>query len=207
MAIANNNIIQVTVVQTYLSQVMNNIFYYRIEDLTGTPTYDELSDAFALDVLNSMNGIQLVDVVNVRLILKNLTNGLDIYEVPNTATGDRTGSQTPSFTAWGFRLVRSTALTRHGSKRVGGVDEADITGNNPVSGILSALSEFAGFCASPLTVDGAAGDCTMLPVIVGRFPTGDPNAGELDLSKINPISDAQFIRVTTQTTRKAGRGV
>lgn len=207
MAISVGDILQITVVQTYLSQVMNNIFYYEVESVTGTPTYVEVVGGFALDVLNSMNAIQSSAVANSRVIIKNLTNGLDIFEVPNTATGDRAGSGNPSFTSWGFRLIRSTGLTRHGSKRVGGVLEEDVSGNSPAAGIVSALSEFAGFCASPIAVDGAAGDTTINPVIVGRFPTGDPNAGELDLSKINPISDAQFIRVTTQNTRKAGRGI
>jgi len=54
--------------------------------------------------------------------------------------------------------------------------------------------------------DGGDG-ATLAPVIVGRTEIGTSGEYELDLGKINEIADVQFIRETSQTTRRAGRGI
>lgn len=207
MAIVENDIIQLTLEQVYLSQICNNIFFYRLNDITGSPTYADIATAFALDVLNEINGIQSSGVQNSRIIIKNLTNGIDIYETPNTATGDIGGGSNASFVAWAFRLVRTTALTRHGAKRFVGVAEASAGGNTPDATILAALTavEEALYGAPGFGTVGNEG--AMYPVIVGRTEVGETGVYELDLSKINLVAAAQFIRISSQTTRRAGRGI
>jgi hypothetical protein len=106
-----------------------------------------------------------------------------------------------------FRLVRTNGTTRHGQKRIGGLPEGHINGNSVASGLVAAYNTVAttigGHFIRTGTVDH---DFDLAPVIVGRFPQGDPNEGELDLSVINPVQSAQFIRLTSQTTRREGRG-
>lgn len=208
MAIAVGDIIQISDVQSYLGQLILNVYFYRIVSFEAAVDLQVITNAWQTQAAGPIAGGQQAGLVHERTIAKNLSNGIDILEDVWGLAGSQSGEGLASFYALGFRLVRSTALTRHGSKRIAGIPEAFVNGNslvNPAGTTYAAA--VVGFIGADLVVSGTLdNDFVAEPVIVGRFPQGDPNAGELDLSKINPILNAQFIRVTTQTTRRAGRG-
>lgn len=209
MALAVNDLIQITDVQTLYGQSVLNVYHYRMVALEPLVDYNDLDVAFDSIVLSVVETCQSGAVTHTRLIIQNLTNGLDIYEGIHSETGDRAANAASSILAYGFRLNRTTALTRHGHKRIAGVDEGDLVGNDPValfktSNLDLAATAFAADIVRTGTVDH---DLVAEPVIIGRFPQGHAQAGQLDLSKVNPVASAQFIRVTSQTTRRAGRGV
>lgn len=213
MAAIEGDILEIVLVQTLFTEVCNNIFHYRLDDVTGTPTYDDILDAWAVGVLDKINDIQSADVNNVRTIVRNLTNGLDIVEDPNTAIGSVGAASSPSFVAYAFRLLRSTSLTRHGSKRFAGVDEGTHLDNSAQGSVPLLFDELETALGSPVEIDGAGGAGFLQPVIVGRtFVAGVPEEDtkdhyELDLAKINVVQGAQYIRITSQTTRRVGRGI
>lgn len=207
MAIADNDILQITFVQSVTGQVVNNVFFYRADDPVGTPDYGDVADGFISQVVVPLVATQSVDVGSTRIVIKNITNNLDIYEEANSNAGSRSGPVMPSFVAWAFRLVRSSALTRHGAKRIAGPSESDVADNGPVSGVLTVLTALATAMGEDFVVnDGGGNTVTLVPVIVGRTENVDGDY-ELDLTKINPVASANFIRVTSQTTRRAGRGI
>jgi len=208
MALSVNDIVQITDVQTYLGQTMLNVYFYRVVTLESLTDYNDVDQAFINTIWPEMLPIQSLGVAHVGNIIKNLTNGLDIFTGLDTDSGEATGDGAPSFTSLGFRLNRSTALTRHGSKRIGGISEAASVGNELASAYITPVNDLAAVMGGVIERDGTVDhDVTLEPVIIGRIPTGEPGAGELDLSIVNPVSGAQFVRVTTQTTRRAGRGV
>lgn len=202
MAIALNDILQITWEQTYLSRVALNVYFYKVTTLTGTPTYEEVGDAFALAVIDKVNAIQSNQVANVGYEIKNVTNELDIFSDVNTALGDVANEALPAFNAWGFRLVRATALTRHGSKRYVGIPETWVTNGTPNASFTTARDELIAVLDDPLTVDGATGDCVITPVIVGRVFDETEGYYKLDLTRINSISAVAFSRITSQVSRK-----
>lgn len=208
MAVSVSDILQITDVQTYLNQTMLNVYFYRADVLGSAVGYQEIADVFQTQVVLEVKGMQSSDAVHTNTIIKNLTNGLDIFEDAINIAGDGAFAAGPSFVAASFRLLRSTAATRHGAKRIGGLTEDFYTGNDIASGFVTFADDAAAAIGAPLVVESAGDlDIELMPVIVGRFPTSSPDAGQLNLSVINPIREAQFIRVSTQTTRRAGRGV
>lgn len=208
MALAVNDILEITDVQVHLGQAVYNIYYYEVQSVEALADYDDVQGAFKLQIQDAVREIQVDTIEHTRILVRNLTNGIDLHEEPYSLFGNHTADSEASFYALGFRLVRSTLLTRHGSKRIGGIAEDMVLGNTVVAGELPDVVALADAMAEPLEVTGTVDhDFSAIPVIVGRFPTGDPNEGEIDLSRINPVAAGQFIRVTTQNSRKAGRGI
>lgn len=208
MAISVGDILMISDVQTYLEQQMLNVYFYRVLSADVDADLENVAQAFELQVATEVAVVQHEGVSHPWIIVRNLTDGISIWEEPTTIIGTNAGgSAEPSFTALGFRLNRSTAATRHGSKRIGGVPDSVIVGNGVASGTVTTLNDIATAMASNISIDAGAGvDFEAEPVIVGRVPIGQPNAGQLDLTTINPVASAQFVRPTTQNTRKLGRG-
>lgn len=208
MALSVGDILQITDVQTYLDQQVLNVYFFQAEVVGSAITYQDVADYFQTQYVLEVAGAQNAALTHVRTVIKNLTNGLDIFEDPISVPGSDASDAAPSFVAVSVRLVRSTALTRHGAKRYSGISEQQFAGNSLTSGAQTVWDGVADVVGGPIVVDSAGDlDLTLAPVIVGRFPAGDPNAGELDLSKVNPVASGQVIRLSTQTTRRAGRGV
>lgn len=207
MAVNVGDIIQFTDQQTLLNQQVLNVYDYRVVSADPDVTLEMISQGFELQVVNVVRELQCVALNHTTIVTKNLTNGVDIWEEPVNALGIiATDQPLASFYACGFRLVRSSALTRHGGKRIGGIAEEQVVGNSLTAPGLAIANMVAVAMGAEVSAEGTIADYVLEPVIVGRIETGLPGAGGYDLSKINPVSSAQFIRVTTQTTRRAGRG-
>lgn len=209
MALAVGNIIQITDVQSFLSQQLLNVYFYRVVSFEAQVTLQDIAQQFETLGMAVVADVQSTSVLHSMAIVKNLSNGIDIFEEPANIPGERTTAENmPSFVALGFRLIRSSGTTRHGSKRIGGIAEEATSGNTIVAGYSTYLTNVTNFMGGHLLRTGTVDeDFDLEPVIVGRIPVGSVGAGELNLSVINPVSSAQYIRVTTQTTRRAGRGV
>lgn len=207
MAIALNNILQFTAVQSFLGQQLLNVYHYEVSALSGTLTLEECAQAFEAQVIAEIIDLQSTSLQYTFVIAKDLTDGVDIWEEPVAYAGtDPTSALAPSFESIGFRLVRSTGITRHGSKRIGGLGDNTVSGNTIAAGVSAAVAAAETAMGAVVSVVGGSGTGDLSPVIVGRYPIGHVDAGELDLSKINPVASVKAIRVTTQTTRRAGRG-
>lgn len=206
MSMATNDIVQLTVSGTYLSQQWMNVFHYKV--ITPQTVYDPITvmDAFASDVMGNILQVCVSLWSFTTIDFKNLTNALDIASNGYTVAGGVSGDGLPAFAAWAFRLNRASALTRHGHKRFTGVPESMQTNGSASGTAPSILASIASILASDLVEDSQNDkNFTLRPVIVGRTlnQSGDY---ELDLSKINTILSAQYVNLSTQNTRKAGRG-
>lgn len=207
MPLAVGDLIELTDVQSYLGQQVLNVYTYELMSLGADTELTDLINVFQGTVVTPILGIQNNNLVHTGVIARNLTNGIDIAEEVTSVPGGGTGEPLASFYAYGFRLVRTTAETRHGSKRIAAPHEPCVSGNSLDVGCVGPVNTAAAGMAADLSIDaGGATDFVARPVIIGRFKIGTPNAGEYDLSVINPVAAAQFIRLTTQTTRRAGRG-
>lgn len=207
MALSVGDIIQIIDVQTVTGQQVLNVYHYRMDEVGADVDLADVVNVFQGQVIPAVAVIQHSNLVHTSMIAQNLTNGIDIYEEPISVAGTKSGEMHPSFVAYAFRYVRATGLTRHGYKRFGGVPEDATTSNNLVASYVTMAATLAGVLDNPLTVDSGSGeDFIATPVIVGRIPQGEPDAGRFDLSRINDISGVQFVRITSQTTRRVGRG-
>lgn len=197
------DVVQITLEGRSLGEPTTNVFYYGASSsAVGEP------DAYA-NVLSRFNTVVLTPLIAIlnlqtqfdQITIKNLSNGLDYAVTTITRVGTLAGAALPAYITFSAQLVRNTLLTRNGSKRFSGLVEEGIVGNtiswNPAQ---KAAVEVA--LASDL-VSLVPGSWNLQPIIVGRFPQGSPNAGELDLSRTNNVIQARLgQRVTSQTSRK-----
>lgn len=187
--------------QTMQGQQIVNLYDYQqtaIYTPVGFNEASDLCDSFNNQMLPSIVAVQSEQVVHTLLTCGAFGSFTDFGTlIPDTTTGVVTGGALPSFVGWGFKLQRTTRLTRHGSKRIAGVAEswqqngvADTPFATP-GGVLAAKFSIA------LQVDGTD---IFTPVILHIDPvTHLP-------TESNIISLGIYRGLTTQKSRQPGHG-
>lgn len=216
MAVAGD-VAKVTVSATYLGQVCQNVFFYRIQDAPTEGWKTGLASEFALQVLTEIRALQVDTYQYTGLQVINLFNAADLLEVPLTVAGTvaaATSVLLPSYVSLSFKLNRANALVRNGRKQIGGLMDGQIDGNNLTAAYVTAANDAA--AAMALTLNPGLGVDVFIPVIVGRvgYTTSEGNdAYRLPESQAemganwSPISSAQFVRPSTMNSRKVGHGI
>lgn len=207
------DIVRVTANQSYLGQLTQNVFFFIMTALP-TPIDGQTDYQTLLQEFNAGWGIttrlyQSNSCTHTYYRIDNLTNGVDFAELPLNVAGSLTGPGAPSFMAINFILRRATGETRNGSKRMGGLTEDQFDANSvTLSGpIRSALEDAFGLSLLDSTTD----DVTAIQIIVGRESYIDPEDGKkkyrLDLDRYTLVAGATLTAISTQRSRKLGRGV
>jgi len=204
MPLAVGNLLQITDVQTLNNQQVLNVYYYRVSETPTdeTDSYAEISADFQTKLMTPIRAIQCARLIHTSLVIRNLTNALDLYEEAFSLAGTQTSAgqsaDMPPFVAHLFRLLRSDLSTRNGYKRYAGVRDEDVQGGVTVlaSSLYNAI--IAGLVDDLVDNDGGV----YSPVIVKR-PITTPATTYVH----SEILDAQYRGVTTQNTRKIGRGI
>lgn len=186
-------------------QVLNVYHYKQLADPTiGTPIA-ALEGAFYTFIQSLAMPAQSTSLAHLGYRVTNLDNPDEFDVLVSTETGQVAGDCLPPFCAWAFRLNRATRSVRNGQKRVGGVPEAF-----QVNGVETAAAEAL---LVPLGI--AMGAIITEPVSGGSFqPRILHKATEAGPGGVPPatpradyaISSGQYTRLSTQNTRKFGRG-
>lgn len=208
MAIGPDSIIQCRFFQEYLGQEVLNVQYYYLiametlaDDLSDycEPMFNLWRDALSPGQSNLLyyRRCELYEV-----------NGLDygIYASPTNQTGTQVGEPLPSFTSVSMQQVRQTRATRHGWKRFAGITENQVVGNTLTSpGLLTwqdiADGLFDGTFVLPSIEFPETRSLTLRPIIWGGNDPRYPFGRYSDISSV-VVKNV----VTTQNTRKVGRG-
>lgn len=191
----------VQLIGTYLAQECIINFYY--ECYVAVMTDPILPSQFGADFYNQIGEVlldQLSNGVDITLMrMQNYTNENEFFEVAWINSGTRSGDAMPSFVAHGLQLTRGNKNTRNGSRRIPGVMEGDITdGNNPPTPVQNGL--MSAFMSDFSYVEGA-NNFLARPVILGR-----DQLGRIEPTRYSPVTGVTYKRVTTQNSRKKGRG-
>lgn len=199
MGVAQGDLIQITDVQEYLGQELLNVYYYRYILVAGATNdiYPSLADWFEDNIIANVILVQNDVLVHSEIDIRNLTNGVDIYERPISIPGDVVEASTgwqPSYVSINFKLVRESLVTRNGNKRLGGLCESMIAGNT-FTFPSGAQASIEAALADDVTLGATV---TFEPIIVKR-PIGSPPVASYQYSSIGA---AQFTRLGTQNTRK-----
>lgn len=213
MSMNIGNILKVTQNQSFLGQLVQNVYFYRVVAVPVPPEGENVYD-YALQRFNAgvgipMRAIQSTSCVHTIYRVDNLSNGVDFFERAINVAGVVGEQPSPSYNALNFVLRRATLLTRNGSKRVGGIGEAASNGNTCTID-PTQLQDYADGVAEGLLTADATPDQWAESVIIGRVLVTDPDGKEtyeLDLTKVNLIQSAGFTAMSTQRSRKAGKGV
>nr|CRY97733.1 hypothetical protein [uncultured prokaryote] len=197
------DLLQITDFQTYLSQQVLNVYYYRVTTVTPqtNDAYEIYLDHLENEIIPAVAAVQVNTLVHESLELRNLSNGIDIVSrVVGTsgALSGGSGLSTPSYVAVTFRLLRESLTTRNGYKRFGGIADGYIDGNEFTPG----AGEVADIEAA-LAADVTSGIATIGEPVIVKRPIPSVPITSYDYSS---IGEAQLVGMGTQNTRKKGRG-
>lgn len=177
-----------------LGNLMMNVYYFDMDSV------DETSLGFlTLDIENDLVGpIQLLqtNAVKTTTIVAETLDGVIQYVRDVDTTGSQAGADTyPKFVAAGFKLNRSTTVTRAGRKRLVGMRETDFTiqGNPTDATVQTKIDNIK--IAMGTTWEPEPSNFAV-PVIWKR------DSG-IVTPVLNPISGVTYTGITSQNTRKS----
>lgn len=194
-----NDILELTLFQRLFDTVeVRNVLHYKV---TAIGALDEvgLATAFSAEVMTDFVDMQSTGIVHYKMTVLNLTDNLgwaDVDIIPDQP-GVVAGADCPPFTSYAFRKNRGTRTTRSGQLRIAGVPE----GASEEGVIITAFKERADILAASLSgpiADGTGGSYG--PRIASKNSDGS-------LRIANSIDSVEFVSITTQNSRKYGRGI
>lgn len=203
MAATLGDLIQVTDFQTYLEQQVLNVYYYRITSVTGLGDgyLSDLNDIFIPTVLEPCLELQVSQLSHVSREWRNLSNGTDLFtdsvEYPGVLSVSST-ALLPSYVSLGFLMRRETLATRNGYKRIAGIPDTAVNGNDVTYG-GSQIADFE----TAIAADLVGGLITLAEPVIVKRPIEVPVGSYVYSS----VGSGQFRGVGTQNSRKRGRGV
>ena len=200
MPTGSSGLYELIVNQESEGQVCLNVFWYRAQDGEDGAGLD-LAIQFATVVIPDWlafisNTVEIIDI-----IVRNVGTANVDQVHPQGLFGEKVGPVQPIFNAATATLIRSSKDAGTGHKRVGGILEADVTNGllvPPGSGEWTTLvNHFDSVLDGP-------GPTDFEPVLVNRksldsFPPSFEYAVIVDVEA--------KARITSQNTRKIGRGV
>lgn len=173
MAGTVGDIVQLTLFQNYASQVMLNVFYYRVEDVP-TPGYLEgLVSEFQTWVMPEISRCQNGGVNYTKIVAQNIFNFdifVDTTVTPPTGVKAPAGDQTATFIAAGIYLQPGNRRVRRGYKFISGMHEGDLNGNVFTTTYLGLLNDVA--TEMTRTLSPGVGTDSFRQVLVKRVLVG-----------------------------------
>lgn len=186
-------------VSEYQGTTFRNVFWYRHQNgLDGLG--QELADGFLAAVNTLWRDFVTVDVNLQSIQVSNLGTVFPDANATWGVVGSNAGPTEPQFVAAQCRLRRSTKETRDGFKRISGIPSAGVTDGSLTGVNFTQWQNLCDAFDSNIS-DGGAG--LFEPIIVNRkslvnLPTS--------YTYTNVVGVNARARVTSQNTRKVGRG-
>lgn len=179
---------------------LNNIYFYESNGQNNSAA--NLITAWESNVHPSIMDMTTAAITYNRMECVNLDEPGDFHEQSFDAPpnqGVLIGDSLPPFVCWRFQYMRATRLVRHGWKRFAGVPEAWVA-DGVISGHGTEILALE--TALGATIVGGLG-LNYEPKIARRIPVvGQPTEYELF-----PIAEVAFRGISSQNSRKFGRGV
>lgn len=203
---AAGNRFMLTDVQNYLSQTVLNVYFY-LQATGDVQAADGLAAAFQDTMLPLLVPLQNDELTHTSIQVINIDNADDWFTLPLTAdnVGTSTSDGMPPYAVWAFRYNRTTRAVRNGQKRIGGVSEANVSDGVATGGAVTDLAALA--AAMGAALDDTLGNI-FTPRIFHRAPAvGTPPVyPPLSDGTDYPVASVEYVSVSTQNTRKFGRG-
>lgn len=198
MALASDQIVRLTVKQALAGEEIVNVYFYQSQELVGAVSYEDVWADLKPILVDAVTPNQHVALQYTSVLMENMTNGIDLVEIPLTDTGELdTGEFLPTLNAFAIRFNRTSRVTRNGYKRYAGATEDKVFGNVWTAPFLASLDVLAGLLDNPIAVEGDDGSVGMFPVIVGRDASGS-----LDLSRVQSFVGQAIPTVRSQVSRR-----
>lgn len=179
-------------------QVLNVYFYEEVTSPTLLSPPLALIQAFRDSVVAPLALIQATELIHINYLVENTDNPAEFGSLAASSTGAVSAESLPPFCAWAFRLNRTTRVIRNGQKRFAGVPES-LQDNGTITAAGLALAIPVADALSQ-NIEQTVPDGTWSPRIVHR------NATIPVTYTAYAFGLAQYVSLSTQNTRKIGRG-
>lgn len=190
--------------QEFAGQHCLNIYYYQLSTASGAAPYaEDLATLFAAGPLVDIVEVQVSGLQHTQIVVTCPDDFSDFFTLPLVApigTGTAGTEGLPPYAAGSIRLNRATRELRNGQKRFAGPPESAQTNGTVTTAYTTAMNTIAADLAANLT--GGSAGAVWVPRIV-RKQRVPPYAITAHIG----IAGAQFVALTTQNTRKIGRGI
>lgn len=208
--VASNDILEIKLFSTYANPGNQGMNVFQYEVILDTPeplsvVGQDIADQWMTNMADALQDVtsNLIDWTRISMV--NLSDPLEVWDgVPDTLRqGVVSGDCLPPYAAWGFALHRTNASTRNGSKRFWGVPESLQLNGEVAGSAIAAMPLIAGFLAAEQVIILSApvpNEVHLGPVIVRKDAHGLLLASQ-------PVLSGNFRWVTTQSSRKFGRGM
>lgn len=211
MSITTGSSIAITLNMTAAGYVAQNVWSYNVLELVGTPTAANYGEAWWNHVKTNYRATCAAvwgsSFKSVRVVeLGNPAGEYGEFSIPSdeqagTRANPADSEVTPVFLAAGVRLTVATRLTRPGQKRIPFLCQSDQNSQDLSSGFKSLVETLMGTMTSNITLGAPAAGVVLVPAVVGLNTDGTIRASQAVTGFV--VAD----KVTSQVSRKAGRGI
>lgn len=210
MTIVNGSLIEISVQMNWLAQQMYLVYQYQANVVPGGVTAVQLAEGWWNHVKSVHRAMSPSAVGNTwrQVIIRELNNPAGDYAVfdvpPVEQAGTRgtpSGDPMPPFTALGIRLVVGTRLTRPGQKRIPFWYEGDQASGVWGAGVVNLGLVWGALMTVPMILGAPAALAELVPIVARKDPTGFVTASQPTTGFLVNLN------VTTQNSRKIGRGI
>lgn len=180
---------------------IQNAFVYLQQEGTGNAA--RLNVAFVAAIVGAILAVSSDQYVIDDVLTINLDD-LDDYDTETIAdAGESSGQHLPIYNTWYFEYTRTTRAIQNGRKAIGIISEPDSENGNATTTALVLLNNLANALAGelddPVTVSSWRPQLWRRP---GTYSSGVVSAPGL----FYDVDDVLYRKISTQNTRKIGRG-
>lgn len=195
------DILEVTLHQVQDGEALANVWQCQLETAPTAANETNIANRFefALLEVGSYVVLQHTGLSYTSIVVRNLTDGIGFAEITSTNLGTNGAAPLPNNNAIGVRLQRTSGVTRNGHKRMGGITEDHITGNDITPASKALWQTRMNTLFSDLTDAGLGVDVTDFTLdllIIGRKLDGT-----YDLTKLNSVANLVVTKLSHQDTR------
>lgn len=213
---AINDVYQVVIQSNFKNKAKGqNVFFY--QQVTGTALgADAIARGAAATLALPLRNLQTGDISYEFVSTVNLFNRADIgsFNFPVGSVGLRIGSSEPSFVSVVYRIARTIATMKSGSKYFWGISENDVEDGEMQSGSFALLDALLSAIRAIPSVSGVQNG-EFKPIVVKRikYVEGGKTKYRLPESLSELVSypvagnASYLLPVSTRNSRKIGRGI
>jgi len=187
---------QITMLQTYRSQLVVNRFFYQCEsDYVGNIA--QITNKFRTDWNTFMPPIQSQEITYDECRVVELFGERQGYNQTITGqNGSQAGAELPAFFGLRYRFTGANTRVKKGRKIVSGILEEMVDIDEVAAGYVGDTEDVANWWGQPFESDGQS----FAPVLLSPWNTRHIN----DI--ITPVINVAVVGWSTQSSRKIGRG-
>jgi len=180
---------------------IQNVFAY--EQVAGTGNAHTLADAFLDDVVSALVAIISVQTLFTEIYVVNLDLDSDFWTKSISNSGVITGDALPPFVSATFEYVRTTRAVQNGRKAFGTIPESSQIGGVAVPDYVTACNTLGDILEDGIQDITTGSDWSPR---IWRRPGTYASGVILAPGLFYPVADIVFRGISSQNTRKIGRG-